>query len=470
LMVIAIAASGAALRITFALRSAARGLRSISAMLMGGAIAGMHYTAMAAVELTPERPFHEYAAAWTIDAHQLHWPVIIGSVVVLGLTLITAITDARIQLAGRRAQEAERALRATQERFRAIVETTQEWLWEVNVDGTTTYSNPAVLSLLGIAPIDVIGADHLQHVHPADREQGRVQLQTAVAGRTGWKNVVLRWHTRDGGIKYLESNAVPILDRDGTLRGFRGADRDITDRRNADAMKSDFVSFVSHQLRTPLSGVSWMLELAAETPGLSADAAAYVSEARESANRLIRLVNDLLDISRLESGRLAVQRQRLSLDGILANLAAEFQPLIADKHLRLTVTNAGPEAEVFADGQLLRQAFTNLLSNAIKYTPAHGSIDVTVKNSDGLVLCAFRDTGIGVPADARVRLFEKFYRADNAVVVESEGTGLGLHLVQLVVEQFGGRVWCDSECGAGSVFTIQLPAADTADRAPLATA
>ena len=228
--------------------------------------------------------------------------------------------------------------------------------------------------------------------------------------------------------------------------------------RRAETTKSDFASFVSHQLRTPLTGVSWMLELASEAPGLTSDVAGYVTEARDSTHRLIRLVNDLLDVSRLESGRLEVQRETLRLDDLVGQVVNELRPIIDDKGIQLTLAQAASDPSICADRQLMRQALTNLLANAIKYTPSGGRIDVTFPLRAGHVTCAFRDTGIGVPKGAQVRLFEKFYRADNAVVVESEGTGLGLSVVRLVIEHFGGRVWCESEPGEGALFTIELPA------------
>lgn len=224
-----------------------------------------------------------------------------------------------------------------------------------------------------------------------------------------------------------------------------------------DAMKSDFVSFVSHQLRTPLCGVSWILELAAETPSLSPDVASYVNDARESAHRLIRLVNDLLDVSRLESGRVDVNPQRLRLYDVVSTVATDLKHLVEDRRLQLTIHAPDPNAMVYVDPRLMRQAVTNLLSNAAKYTPSGGRIDITLTQGERTVSCAVRDTGIGVPRDAQPRLFEKFFRADNAVVMESEGTGLGLRLVHLVVDRFGGRVWCESELGRGSIFTMELP-------------
>lgn len=457
---IAIGASGVALRLARGFRGGGTPwlLRAVSALIMGFAIAGMHYTAMAAVDFTPAAPYHEYVARWTIDGHDLRWPVIVGSFLILGLTLVGAIAETHFQSERRRAVEAEHALRVSEERFRAIVEATQEWIWEMTSDGVTTYSNPASIAVLGVPPASLIGEDHFARVYDGDRDKGRACLKTAVATASPWKNQVLRWRSSDGTTRYLESNATPILDASGTVVGFRGAERDISDRKHAEAMKSDFVSFVSHQLRTPLSGVNWMLELAAETPGLSPDAAAYVGEARESATRLIRLVNDLLDISRLESGRLAISPEVIHIGDVVEEVVAELKPLVDEKRLKLTIARYAVEPAVHVDRQLMRQAVTNLLANAIKYTPDGGSIAISLSTRKDVVLCSFRDSGIGVPKDACSRLFEKFYRADNAVVVESEGTGLGLHLVRLVVEQFGGRVWCDPECDEGALFIVELPA------------
>jgi PAS domain S-box-containing protein len=460
---IAVGASGAALRIAHMLRApdAPWALRAMSAVIMGGAIAGMHYTGMAAAEFTPGPPYHQYAARWAVSADQLHWPIILGSVLVLGLTLLTAAADGHMRTTQKRIFEAEQALRASEERFRSIVESTHEWIWETDARGIVTYTNPASVAVLGVQPIDVQGRELFGRVHPDDRSWARTCAEDAIAKRTGWRDLAFRWHARDGTVRFLESSAVPVFDAKGGLVGFRGNMRDVTERKHAETMKSDFVSFVSHQLRTPLSGVSWMLELAAETPGLSAEVAGYVGEARDSAHRLIRLVNDLLDVSRLESGRLAMEPRNLRLDELLAGVVEELRPLLTDKQLQLTVARLASEPTIWADEQLMRQVLINLLSNAIKYTPAGGRIDVTITEREGRISCAFRDTGIGVPKEAQPRLFEKFYRADNAVVIESEGTGLGLSLVRLVVEQFGGHVWCESEPGEGALFTFELPGVQT---------
>jgi signal transduction histidine kinase len=233
---------------------------------------------------------------------------------------------------------------------------------------------------------------------------------------------------------------------------------DITERKEAERMKSDFVSFVSHQLRTPLAGMNWMLELAAEAENLPPQARDYIAEARASAARLGTLVNDLLDIARLESGRTTMSREAVRLDELTRSVLREMQAVIAEKPHTVTFETSGA-AQALGDEQMLRQALVNLLSNAIKYTPDDGHIEVRLLQRKELVEWSVSDDGMGIPRAAQPRLFEKFYRAENAISKESEGTGLGLHLVRLVVEQAGGQIWCESEEGEGSRFTFTLPVA-----------
>jgi signal transduction histidine kinase len=227
-------------------------------------------------------------------------------------------------------------------------------------------------------------------------------------------------------------------------------------------MKSDFVSFVTHQLRTPLAGIRWMLELAAQDPDVPADAASYVQDAREAAQRLIQLVNDLLDISRLERGKLTVDVMPIDLGDLTRGVLAEMSVLVQEKGHRVSLAGDADAPRVVADAQLVRQVVVNLVSNAIKYTPETGTIEIRLEPDGPALRWSIRDSGVGVPALAQPRLFEKFYRADNVVTLETEGTGLGLYLVRLIMEQLGGRVWCQSEEGAGATFLFTLPLAETA--------
>jgi signal transduction histidine kinase len=232
---------------------------------------------------------------------------------------------------------------------------------------------------------------------------------------------------------------------------------DITDRKEAERLKSDFVSFVSHQLRTPLSGMNWLLELAADIDDLPGAAREYITDARASAQRLVTLVNDLLDIARVESGRSVAQPEPVGLEELTHSVLSELQTLVAHRAHAIEVLSS-PAAPVWADRQLIRQVVMNLLSNAIKYTPAGGRISISCRQENGTVQWGVQDNGVGVPRAAQARLFERFFRADNATAMEVEGTGLGLHLVRLIVEQAGGRVWCESEEGRGAMFAFTWPA------------
>jgi signal transduction histidine kinase len=201
-----------------------------------------------------------------------------------------------------------------------------------------------------------------------------------------------------------------------------------------------------------------MLELAAQAPEMAGEAGSYIGDARAAAERLIGLVNDLLDISRLEGGKMSVALQPASLAKLTRSVLDDLAPLIREKGHQLSVKDGSDAAEVLADPQLLRQVILTLPSNAIKYTPAGGVISIALGCEAGpTARWAITDSGIGIPEGARARLFEKFYRADNAHTVETEGTGLGLYLVRLIVERLDGRVWCESEEGRGSTFMFTLP-------------
>ena len=244
---------------------------------------------------------------------------------------------------------------------------------------------------------------------------------------------------------------------DGELRGFTITFQDVTREREVSRLKSDFVSFAAHQLRTPLSGIKWMLEVAAEEPGLAPSVASCIADAAASAERLIGMVGDLLDMSRLESGGLATVLRDIDLVALARDVADEVAPLVAKKEHRLTVSGHEGTATVVVDEQLLRQAMLNVISNAIKYTPDGGEIAIAMTKTDDTISWIVRDNGIGIPKSAQARLFEKFYRADNAEAVDTNGKGLGLYMVRLIITRFEGHIHWASEEGRGTTFGFVLP-------------
>jgi PAS domain S-box-containing protein len=345
-------------------------------------------------------------------------------------------------------------------RLAQIFDSTSDGILLVSRDGEIQAANRQAGDLLGFDSSSVIGVrlsqlaavrrsagpDHDRFFEdlgailqkPDRGDEGDLELQRT--GRT------VHWVGR------------PIKDTAGVTIGFTLTLHDVTHERQVSQMKTDFVSFVTHQLRTPLAGIKWMLELAAQAPHVPADASSYVEDARTAAERLIGLVNDLLDISRLESGKLTMALQPTSLGKLTQSSVDDLGALIRDKGLRLTMSGVDDAPMVMAEPQLLRQVIVNLTSNALKYTPSGADISIRIDRADDrMARWTITDSGIGIPKSALGRLFEKFYRAENVHTVETEGTGLGLYLVRLIIERLAGEVWCESEEGRGSVFIFTLP-------------
>jgi PAS domain S-box-containing protein len=272
----------------------------------------------------------------------------------------------------------------------------------------------------------------------------------------------------DSRVVWLRDTVRLVAGDDGS-RLARGVTQDVTPQKLAEAereatlrMQTSFVSFASHQLRTPLTGISWMLEMAEHEEGVPETAAEGIAMARAAASRLIVLVNDLLDSARLESGRIELDLAPLSLDQVTAGALTSVQPMIQRAGHTLDLERPAAPLMVSADARYLHECLVNLLSNAAKYTPDGGRITVGWEARDRVALWRVCDTGIGIPPEAIDQLFTKFYRAPNAESMETEGTGLGLYMVRLILSRMNGHVWCESTPGVGSTFLVELPLAPQA--------
>jgi signal transduction histidine kinase len=193
----------------------------------------------------------------------------------------------------------------------------------------------------------------------------------------------------------------------------------------------------------------------------------FVKDSLDASERLIVLVNDLLSVSRLEGSRTLGTPARCNLAQLMKDVLADIQPFVRKSEHELETAGLDAEHAVMGDAQMLRQVMQNMVSNAVKYTPPGGRIHVEIANDGAEVRCVVTDTGIGVPEEARGRLFEKFFRAENVSKVETEGTGLGLYIVRLIVERAHGRIWFEPAESGGSRFLVALPLATTSEAAPM---
>lgn len=228
---------------------------------------------------------------------------------------------------------------------------------------------------------------------------------------------------------------------------------------HVDEIKSDFITTIAHQLRTPLSGIKWILSMLSkgEFGAVSDDGKKYLLKAYDSNNRMILLVNELLEIDRLENDKINYVFTETDLFRIIDTLIAEFSVEIKLRGIEIIVRGGENPFKVIADEQGIRSVAQNLLDNAIKYTVDAGTILITIQKDENFAKFSIKDSGIGIPSEAFEKIFTLFYRAPNATQAIADGSGAGLYLSKKIINKHGGKIWFESEEGKGSTFYFTIP-------------
>ena len=224
-------------------------------------------------------------------------------------------------------------------------------------------------------------------------------------------------------------------------------------------MKSEFVSIASHQLRTPLSAIRWETELLLSKyrKSVSAKQQKSIKNIDMLSSRMTHLVNDLLDVARIDQDKLIIKKKSMDISLPINEIVAENKQLAKSKHIEIIFDAKKKMPLVFADPEKIRVVIENLFNNAIKYTIDYGKIEIKLSENGNMLICAVKDSGIGIPAEQHKRIFEKFFRSDNVARYQTEGTGLGLYIAKNIIEQMGGKIWFESMENSGSIFSFSIP-------------
>lgn len=359
-----------------------------------------------------------------------------------------------------------RAQQIESSKSQAILESIADGVMVTEADGHVILFNIAAERILGVKRDEALG-----------RTIEDMLGLYAAAGPL-WVNALREWHTSaearrrtpvlsqriefKAERRYVNVTVAPVTMSDEYL-GSVSVFRDITREVEADRAKTDFVSTVSHELRTPMTsikGYADLMLLGAAGP-VSETQSRFLNVIKSNADRLSILVNDLLDISRIESGRVKLDIRPLSIESVIEQVATSLRGRIEEKNLTLRLSL--PEEElprVYGDRDRVIQILTNLVSNAYQYTPGGGTITVRAHVVDGMVQVDVSDTGIGIAPENQPKVFERFFRVDDPNVQEFPGTGLGLAIVKSLIEMHEGRIWLESEVNKGTTFSFTLRLAD----------
>jgi PAS domain S-box-containing protein len=415
-----------------------------------------------------------------------------GAVGALGLG---ALAIAMIESNGRRRLRAERALRESEERLRVTMRSIGDAVIATDTDGKIVFLNPVAESLTGWRTQEACGRP-LDEVFRIVNETSRATVESPVAKVLRHGGIVgLANHTvlvaRDGREIPIDDSGAPIRYDDGSVMGVVLVFRDVTERKEAEAgrerllraeiareraeealvereraraqaeaanlEKDRFLALLSHELRSPLNAMmGWIAVL---KHGVGGDQSARAVETIERNIHLqAQLVNDLLDVSRIVSGKLAIESEPIVLAPLLQGCVDSMRPSAAAKRIALDLDAEGLSGVVIGDSKRLGQAVSNLLTNAIKFTPSDGQVQVALREVDGDAAVTVTDTGAGIAADFVPHVFDRFRQADESTTRAHGGLGLGLYLVKSIVDMHGGRVTAESDGpGHGARFTVRLP-------------
>lgn len=369
---------------------------------------------------------------------------------------------------GGRSESLQQQLKESIERYELVAKATNDVIYDIDLVKGTVIWNDALCSNFGYEPSEQAGNIRwwTGHIHPDDALRIENEISNLAQGNHATWQSQYRFRKADGEYATIRDRAFVQRDKDGQPRRIIGSMLDITEAAKLDRAKNEFTSLVSHQLRTPLTVIqfySTMLHDGIVGP-LTPAQQEHVLRIQAASGRLIKLVGNILHISRIELDRVRLDATLTDMTLFTKEVVEELRPLAQEKQLRLSHSARPAIPPTYIDQAVFSEVLHNVLANAINYTPAGGSVQVSVAHGREGYTIRVRDTGIGIPAAARRHVFSRFYRAENAIQTGHEGTGLGLYLARLIMEVTGGSISFRANRNGGTTFAIKLPAGGMAVR------
>lgn len=391
----------------------------------------------------------------------------------LPLAIKRAISEAREKLIRKNAEE---ALQQSEERLRDIIFSMADWVWEVDEHGRYTYSSLKGPEFLGTSHEEILGKTPFDFMTAGEARKIAAIFNEIVAYRAPIRNLE-NWNIgKNGNEICLLTNGVPIIDKDGNFKGYRGVDIDITERKRAeqelikakekaeagDKLKSAFINNISHEIRTPLNGIVGFSEILMNQDLSEENKARFNAIIKKSSARLIRTITSYMDISMIMSGTFEVFSKPLELQTLLQDLKEEFLEDCNEKHLRLVldVPESLKKLNLVSDPEILHKILSHLLDNALKFT-VKGEIRFGCIQKNDIIEFFVQDTGIGINSEKAKLIFENFTQADSSMTRGYEGSGLGLSISKGLVTLLNGQIRLKSLPGSGSTFLFTMPRSST---------
>ncbi|HEX3499478.1 MAG TPA: ATP-binding protein [Stellaceae bacterium] len=390
-----------------------------------------------------------------------------------GIANVIQLLRASIEFVEQKNRQAE----ADERRFRDIAEVAGDWFWERDAMNRSTYLSDRFTSVTGIDAKLLLGKDLDDLSAVGVTDYSVLQLEAKLATRLPFRDHLHHVALADGSQRYWRVSGNPVFDDSGNFAGYRGTGTDVTSAKLAEEVmraakesaeaasraKSEFLANMSHELRTPLNAVIGFAELIARQiagPIGNTRYLDYAADIAKSGSHLLQLINDILDLAKLDAGQVVLSEESIDLHNLVAGAIRMLAPRVEQGGIATKIELSPDIRHVRGDARRMRQILLNLLGNALKFTPPGGRIVVTgERDATGGLRLAVKDTGIGIAKAHIAKVLEPFWQVDSGLNRRQDGTGLGLPLTKHLIEAHGGSLHLSSEPGAGTIATVSLPAA-----------